>query len=460
MAGPRVARRGAPARRSEWTTLLHARHDGRVTASGAAILDDLAARGLIHDSTDLAELRSRLAEGPITVYFGADPSADSLHAGNLVGLLVLRRFQLAGHRPIVLAGGATGMIGDPGGRSEERNLLDDDTLARNLEGIVPQLRQFLDFDDGPNGARLVDNRSWTVAMSVIDFLRDVGKHVTVNQMLSKEAVRTRLEGEHGISYTEFSYMLLQANDFVNLAELEGCEMQIGGSDQWGNIALGVDLVRRRLGQTAHALTWPLLTKPDGTKYGKSAAGEQMWLGAHRMSPYRFYQAWMQAEDVEMRKLLLQLTFLPVDEVEAVVGEHDAAPERRIAQRRLAGELVTLVHGPEAAAAAEEASALLFGGGAVVEAGPATFEVLRGEIPTTEVDRGRVLDGIALVDIATEVGLTSSKSEARKLAAQNGLSVNDVAVPDDRVVGPDDLLHDRYVLLRRGKRSHHLVVASS
>src|SRR5690606_34600301 len=211
-----------------------ARHHCPVTDQGAAILDDLAARGLVHDSTDLDALRTRLSEGPITLYYGCDPTADSLHVGHLIGLLVLRRFQEAGHRPIVLAGGATGMIGDPGGRSEERNLLDDETLARNLEGIVPQLKQFLTFDDAPNGARLVDNRSWTVSMSAIDFLRDVGKLVTVNQMLAKEAVKTRIEGEHGISYTEFSYMLLQANDFVQLSELEGCEMQIGVSDQSGN----------------------------------------------------------------------------------------------------------------------------------------------------------------------------------------------------------------------------------
>jgi tyrosyl-tRNA synthetase len=318
------------------------------------LLDDLAARGLVHDTTDPDGLRRRLSEGPVTLYCGFDPTADSLHIGHLMGLLALRRFQRAGHRPIVLAGGATGMIGDPGGRSEERNLLDDAAIAANLEGIVPQLRQFLDFDGGPTGARLVDNRSWTVAMSAVDFLRDVGKHVTVNQMLAKEAVRARIEGESGISYTEFSYMLLQANDFVHLHELEGCELQVGGSDQWGNISLGVDLVRRRTGHAVHGLTWPLLTRADGTKYGKTASGEQIWLGAHRMSPYRFFQAWMQVADAEVEDLLLKLTFLAPAEVAAVVAEHQRDPGARTAQRTLARELTTLVHGAGATAGAEQA----------------------------------------------------------------------------------------------------------
>jgi tyrosyl-tRNA synthetase len=435
-------------------------HDDRVTDTGADIIDDLAARGLIHDSTDLDSLRSRLQEGPITLYYGCDPSADSLHVGNLIGLLVMRRFQLAGHRPIVLAGGATGMIGDPGGRSEERNLLDDDTLARNLEGIVPQLRQFLHFDDSPNGARLVDNRSWTVALSAIDWLRDVGKHVTVNQMLAKESVRTRIESDAGISYTEFSYMLLQANDFVNLAELEGCEMQVGGSDQWGNISLGVDLVRRKLGQHAHAMTWPLLTRADGTKYGKSAAGEQMWLGAHRMSPYAFYQAWIQADDADVRTLLSQCTFLELDEVDAVVADHEAAPHLRVGQKRLAAELTALVHGSEAAQAAEAASEVLFGGGSVADASAATLAVLAGEIPTAEVSAAQLADGIALVDLAAEVGLARSRSEARKLAEQGGLSVNGVPIPGvDHAIVPDDVMHGRYIVLRKGKRHYQMVVVA-
>ncbi|MDH3294830.1 MAG: tyrosine--tRNA ligase, partial [Acidimicrobiia bacterium] len=235
------------------------------------LLNDLETRGLVQDSTDRAALAERLNE-PVTLYYGVDPTAPSLHVGNLIGLLVLARFQRAGHRPIPLAGGATGMIGDPSGKSAERNLLDDDALAKNLAGIVPVLRQFVDFEASANPAKLLDNRAWTISMSVLDFLRDVGKHITVNQMVAKESVRNRMEGEDGISYTEFTYMLLQAHDFLWLFENEGCEMQIGGSDQWGNISLGVDLIRRRTGEKAYALTWPLLVQKDGNKYGKTAGG--------------------------------------------------------------------------------------------------------------------------------------------------------------------------------------------
>ena len=254
------------------------------------LLDDLHARGLVHDSTDLAALRARLAQGPIGLYIGFDPTADSLHVGHLVGQLFLRRFQLAGHRPFPLAGGATGMIGDPGGRSDERNLLDAETLGRNVERIKGQLVKLLDFEPGPFQATLVNNADWTASISMLEFLRDVGKHFTVNQMTSKDSVRSRIESEHGISYTEFSYMLLQANDFRHLYETHDVELQAGGSDQWGNIVAGVELVRRRLGNAAHALTHPLMLRADGHKFGKSAAGESVWLAAERTSPYQFRQA--------------------------------------------------------------------------------------------------------------------------------------------------------------------------
>ncbi len=430
-----------------------------MTNQGSSILDDLSARGLIQDSTDLDALRRRLDEGPITVYCGFDPSADSLHVGNLIGLLALRRFQEAGHRPIVLAGGATGMIGDPGGRSSERNLLDEETLTRNLEGIVPQLQQFITFGDGPTDGRLVDNRTWTVGMGALEFLRDVGKHVTVNQMLAKESVKARIEGEAGISYTEFSYMLLQANDFVELAALEDCEMQIGGSDQWGNVSLGVDLVRRRLARQVHALTWPLLTRPDGTKYGKSAAGEQLWLGRHRLSPYRFYQGWVNAEDSEMRKLLLQLTMLSVEDVDEVVAAHDEAPHLRAAQHRLAFELTGLVHGIEAAEAAAEASAVLFGGGRD-QSVPAegTFEVLAEEIPTVKLTRDQLASGVDLIELMAEAAIAKSRSEARQLVDQGGISLNGATVEQGMAISLDDLIHGRFALLRRGKRNFHLISA--
>ena len=299
------------------------------------LLADLEARGLVYQTTDRAALAARLEQGPITVYVGFDPTADSLHAGNLLGLLMLRRFQDAGHRPISLAGGATGMVGDPSGRSSERNLLDDETLERNLEHIRPQLRQFLDFDRADNGAVLLDNRSWTAGLGILDFLRDVGKQVTVNQMLAKESVRSRLDSDDGISYTEFSYMLLQAYDYSWLHANEGCELQMGGSDQWGNILVGLDLIRRVHGGQAHCLTWPLLTGSDGQKLGKTASGETVWIGAHRMTPFRFYQSFMQLPDADVRTYLLQLTLLPVDECHGVADEHDRHPERRDGQRRLA-----------------------------------------------------------------------------------------------------------------------------
>ncbi len=423
------------------------------------LLSDLIARGLVHDSTDRAELEERLAQGPITVYVGFDPTADSLHAGNMVGLLMLRRFQDAGHRVISLAGGATGMVGDPSGKSDERNLLDDDALAGNLAGIVPQLRQFLDFDDDTNPAKLLDNRAWTVGVSFLDFLRDVGKHVTVNQMTAKDSVRTRLESDNGLSFTEFSYMLLQAHDFAWLSENEGCEMQMGGSDQWGNITLGSDLIRRRYGRRSFALTWPLLTKPDGSKYGKTAGGDTMWLSAARMSPYRFYQAWIQVDDDEVRKLLAQLTLLPLDEIDDIVAEHLEAPHQRSGQQRLAWEITALVHGADAANSAVGASAVVFGGGAVRQLDHHALRSLIGEVPTVSVARDRFRETIGAVALLRETGVTASNGEATRLLAQNGISVNDEKISGDAVVGLDDLLHGEFLLVRKGKKRVTLVTVS-
>ncbi|MED5173773.1 MAG: tyrosine--tRNA ligase [Actinomycetota bacterium] len=418
------------------------------------ILSDLEARGLIHDTTDGQALAARLAEGPIVLYCGFDPTADSLHVGNLIGLLTLRRFQLAGHRPISLAGGATGMVGDPSGRSIERNLLDDEGLAQNLEGILPQLRQFLDFD-GDSPAKLLDNRAWTVGLGVLDFLRDVGKHVTVNQMVAKESVRNRIAEGDGISYTEFSYMLLQGYDYLWLADNEECELQVGGSDQWGNIVLGVDLIRRRLGQSAHALTWPLLTKPDGSKYGKTAGGETIWLSPERMSPYRFYQAWIGVDDSEVRKLLLQLTFLSLEEVEDVVTGHEREPHLRLGQRRLAAELTAIVHGETAATSAVEASDVLFEPG--VDLGSVSvsaLEFVSGEIPSTK--RSKLESGI--VDLLVETQLSRSRKEAKRSVSEGGVYLNGDRVTDaDYLPAARDLLHGKYLLLRRGKKLWHLVV---
>lgn len=424
------------------------------------LFDDLLARGLVQDTTDRERLAARLADGPITVYVGMDPTAASLHVGNLIGLLMLRRFQDAGHRVISLAGGATGMVGDPSGKSDERNLLDDDGLAANLAGIVPQLKQFLDFDSAENPAKFLDNRAWTVGVPYLMFLRDIGKHVTVNQMMSRDSVKSRMSrpdsGEDtsagvGISYTEFSYMLLQANDFRWLYENEGCEMQMGGSDQWGNITLGTDLIRKMVSGSGYALTWPLLTRSDGSKYGKTAGGDTLWLDANMMSPYRFYQAWIQSEDSEVAKLLRQLTLLPLDEIDAVLAEHQEAPHKRVAQRRLASELCTLVHGPDATQSAVAASSVIFGG-AVAELDTAALQVLSAELPTTHLDR-TILDQEAnLVDVLLAMGIVSSKGEAGRLLKQNGISLNDVkATPTDDVTR-DTMLQGRFLLVRKGKRN--------
>jgi len=425
-----------------------------VTAD-ATILDDLQARGLVHDSTDLRALADRLAEGPITLYYGCDPTADSLHVGNLIGLLVLRRFQDAGHRPVALAGGATGMVGDPSGRSEERNLLDDATLSANVAAIEAQMARVLDVDDGR--ALLVDNRDWTVGVSVLDFLRDVGKHVTVNQMLARESVKARLASEHGISYTEFSYMLLQAHDFLRLYADQGVEMQIGGSDQWGNILSGIDLIRRVEGATAHGLSWPLLTAADGTKLGKTT-GARIWLDPVRTTPYQFFQHWMQTDDRQVREFLAKFTLLPLQEVEAIAAEHLERPEQRAGQRRLAREVTGLVHGEAAAEAAAQAASLLFGG-SPLDAGPEALAAVAGEVPTAPLpSAGELGEGADLVPILVESGLASSKGDARRSIEQGAVSVNGQKVGADATVGPEDVLHERYVLLRKGKRNYALLVA--
>ena len=428
--------------------------DGPVPPSAVEVLADLEARELVHDSTDRKELAHRLAEAPVSVYCGFDPTADSLHVGHLLGILTLRRFQLAGHRPIAVAGGATGMVGDPSGRSDERNLLDAATLRANLAGIEAQLRRFLDFEDPALPALLADNATWTAGLGVLDFLRDVGKYVTVNQMLAKESVRTRIEGESGISFTEFSYMLLQAHDYLWLHEQEGCELQVGGSDQWGNITAGIDLVRRRTGHAVHGLTWPLLTRADGTKFGKTAEGT-VWLAATRTSPYAFFQHWISAADEDVERLLLQLTLLDVADVAEVVAEHIRAPQRRTAQARLAFEVTALVHGPTEAASAEAAARVVFGSAAADI--PATaFAILENELPTTTVSRTRLGAGIDLASLLAETGIATSLSDARRHLAQQAISVNGHRSPTGAVVTVADLQLGRWILLRRGRRRHHLV----
>ncbi len=418
------------------------------------LLDDLHARGLVHDTTDRVALAARLAEGPITVYYGCDPTAPSLHHGNLIGLVLLRRFQDAGHHPIALAGGATGMIGDPGGRSEERNLLDADTLAANVAAIKEQIGRVL----GAEGTwRLVDNLEWTRDVRLLDFLRDVGKHVTVNQMVARESVKARMAGEHGISYTEFSYMLLQAHDYAHLYEHEGCELQVGGSDQWGNILSGVDLIRRRHGASVHALCWPLLTADDGSKIGKTA-GARVWLDPRLTSPYAFFQHWINVDDADVRRMLAQFTLLPVPEVDALVAAHAETPGRRVAQRALAEAVTELVHGPVAATTAAEAADVLFGGDPGA-ASPAALAAVAAEVPTTTLEPGeRLADGVDLVPILVRTGLASSASEARRQLDQRGVSVNAQKADPDRRLHAEDRLQGRWILLRKGKRDWAVVDA--
>jgi len=416
------------------------------------LLADLEARGLVQETTDRAALAERLSSGPVTLYYGCDPTAPSLHHGNLIGLVMLRRFQDAGHRPIALTGGATGMIGDPGGRSEERNLLDLATLATNVAAIKAQITRIL----GAEGSwELVDNLSWTGELRVLDFLRDVGKHVTVNQMVARESVRARMTSEHGISYTEFSYMLLQANDYAWLHEHRSCDLQIGGSDQWGNILSGVDLIRRRGGGAAHGLCWPLLTASDGTKLGKTT-GARVWLDPELTSPYAFFQHWMGTADADLRRLLAQFTLLPLAVVDELVVAHEAAPHRRAGQRALALAVTELVHGPEAAAHAAEAAEVLFGGDPR-QASAEALAVVAAEVPVARLEADEDLAaGIDLAPLLQRSGLVASLSEARRQLGQGAVSVNGVKVPVDRRLEPGDRLAGRWILLRRGKRDWALV----
>lgn len=416
------------------------------------VLADLEARGLVHLTTDRGALAARLAAGPVTAYLGLDPTADSLHIGNLIGLLVARRLADAGHSVIGLTGGATGLIGDPSGRSDERNLLDDATLAANAVAISAQMERVVD-PDATRAATFVDNREWTEDLTLIDFLRSVGPHVTVNQMLARDSVRARLESEHGLSFTEFSYMLLQARDYLHLHQARGCELQVGGSDQWGNIVSGVDLVRRVTRHHVHALCWPLLTGADGAKLGKSTSG-RVWLDAGRTSPYQLFQHFMQVVDDQVERHLLWFTLVPVAEVAQLMIAHRDRPGARIPQRRLAHEVTGLVHGPAAAATAEEASAVLFGGDPSAASGDA-LEVVAREVVTTVAPLAP--DGPLLTEVLIATGLARSASEALRSLHQGGVYVNGRREAEDRHLTHEDLLYRRFTLVRRGKRSYAMAV---
>ena len=424
--------------------------------SSSPILQELQWRSLVSDIANRDELERLLAPGakPVTLYVGFDPTADSLHLGHLIGLLILRRFQQAGHRPIAVAGGATGMIGDPSGKSAERNLLSAEILESNIAGIQGQLARLLDFETKSNPALLLNNADWTRPISVLDFLRDVGKHFSVNAMMAKDSVKSRMET--GISFTEFSYSLLQAYDFLHLQETYGCLLQAGGADQWGNITAGIDLIRRKHDIATCGLTTPLLTKTDGTKFGKTEGGA-VWLSPQKTSVYKFYQFLIQVEDAQVVQLLKYFTFLPQEEIEALAAQHQATPERRDAHKKLALELTKLVHGATATSDALRASEILFGGSleGITEA---QFDEVIAEVPnTTQSQQLLGQPGGSLIDILIAAGLSPSKGQARKDIQAGGINVNNVRATDIALVlGTEHLLFGKFILLRKGKRNYALV----
>ena len=411
------------------------------------LLDDLKWRGLIAQTTDEAELRKALAK-PITLYVGFDPTAPSIHVGNLVVLFVLRRFQLAGHNPLPLVGGATGLVGDPSGKNEERTLNTTEVVGQWVDRIKGQLSKFMDFESSKNPAVMVNNLDWTAPMSAIEFLRDIGKHFSVNQMLNKDAVSSRLEKD-GISYTEFSYQVLQSMDYLELYKRYNCTLQIGGSDQWGNITAGLDLIRRVESASAHALTVPLLTKADGTKFGKTAGGS-VWLDPEMTSPYAFFQYWLNSDDKDVINFLKVFSFKSRTEIEALESAHTANPGAREAHRELARELTSLVHSPEIAERVEEAARALFGQGDLATLDEPTLASALAELPQTRIEKGAEIP--TWVDLLVATGVVDSKSAARRIVKEGGAYLN-----NEKVVGEDfrlqktDFLCGKYAVLRKGKR---------
>lgn len=418
-----------------------------------APLAELAWRELLFQSTD--GLADAFRSGTVSAYCGFDPTADSLHIGSLVPIMGLVHLQRAGHRPIALVGGGTGMIGDPSGRSSERTLLDLATIEANAEGIRGQLARFLDFGDGPNDAKLVNNVDWLGKLSLMEFLRDTGKHFSVNYMLAKDSVSARMDG--GISFTEFSYMLLQAHDFLELHKREGVTLQIGGSDQWGNITAGLKLIGSSAGATAHAMTMPLVTNADGSKFGKSA-GASVWLDAARTSPYKFYQYWIGADDRDVSKFLRYFTLMSLEEITALdtaVREH---PERREAQRALAADVTARVHGADAARVAAEVSTLLFGKGDASLLSEEALKALRDEIPfKTHVESAESGNALDVLNWVTDLGFAQSRGAAKRLLQQGGLSVNGVKLTESSsAVSREQLLRGQYALIKKGARDYGLV----
>ncbi len=414
------------------------------------LLTTLTERGLVHEATP--GLAKRLEAGPLTAYVGFDPTASSLHVGNLVPVMALAWLQRLGGRPIALVGGGTGMVGDPSGKRGERPVLSVEEIDANAAAIGAQLSRFMAFE-GANAARLLDNAAWLRPLRLMDFLRDIGKHFTVNYMLQKESVKSRMET--GISFTEFSYMLVQSYDYLHLFETERCELQMGGSDQWGNITAGIELIARRAQGEVHGLVCPLLTTTAGGKFGKSE-GENVWLDPARTSPYRFYQFWLNSDDRDVDRLLKLFTFLPLDEIAQVMAAHRTAPGRRAPQRVLAEEMTARVHGAETCRRAIAASGILFGGGELLSADAETLALLAGEVPVQPVARAELERGLPVVDALVTAGLASSKADARRGLDAKGFSLNGERLDGDRVVGTTDLLTGRYLVLQKGKKNYAML----
>lgn len=424
------------------------------------LIEELTWRGMIQDI--MPGTQELLQKEMVSGYVGFDPTSDSLHIGNLVPILLLVHLQRAGHKPLALIGGATGMVGDPSGKSEERNLLSEDILLHNQEGVKKQLEQFLDFDAGkPNAAELVNNYDWFKDIRFLDFIRDTGKHITVNYMMSKDSVKKRLDGESGISFTEFTYQLVQGYDFYWLYKNKNCKLQMGGSDQWGNIVTGTELIRRKAHGEAFAFTCPLITKADGGKFGKTEKGN-VWLDAKKTSPYQFYQFWLNASDEDVKKWIKIFTLLPKDEIDGLITEHDNAPHLRILQKRLAEELTIFVHGREHFDFAINASEILFGN--------ATTEVLQSlneeqllqvmeGVPAVEIQKSKLFPGYDLLTFLAETGIFPSKGEARKIWQGGGISINKNKVSTEKsMVNEADLLQGKYMLVQKGKKNYYLVKA--
>ena len=425
-------------------------------------IEEMNWRGMVHDMTP--DLDKQLQNEMTSAYVGIDPTADSLHIGHLVSVMMLKHFQVHGHKPIVLIGGATGMIGDPSGKSKERNLLDEETLRHNQNAIKAQLAKFLDFgEESPNGAVLVNNYDWMKDFSFLNFIREIGKHLTVNYMMAKDSVKTRLsaEAKEGMSFTEFSYQLVQGTDFLTLYRYHNCKLQMGGSDQWGNIVTGTELIRRKLGheEKAYALTCPLITKADGTKFGKTETGN-VWLDPEKTSPYSFYQFWINTSDDDAEKYIKIFTLLGKDEMEQLIGEHKQAPHLRQLQKVLAREVTTMIHSKQDFEDALKASEILFGNSSAADLEALGEKMLSGisqTLPQSTVAADRVKEGIPVVDFLEEHGIAGSKRESREFLKNNAISFNKVKIKDNLLVGHDDFLFGKYLLAQRGKKKYFMVI---